>query len=48
MWFFIIGAFLLPSVAVIFANANAPTDPEPSPDTMFDPTRPEIEPPPVG
>ena len=48
MWVFIIGAFLLPSVAVIFANANAPTDPDPSPDTMLDPTRPEIEPPPAG
>jgi hypothetical protein len=47
MWLFIIASFILPYVAVILANANAPTDPDPSPDTMFDPSRPELEPPPT-
>jgi fatty acid desaturase len=47
MWLFIIASFILPYVAVILANANAPTDPDPSPETMFDPSRPELEPPPT-
>jgi hypothetical protein len=47
MWVFIVASFVLPSVAVIVANAQAPTDPEPT-DTTFDPTRPEIEPPPAS
>jgi hypothetical protein len=47
MWLFILASFILPYVAVILANANAPTDPDPSPETMFDPSRPELEPPPT-
>jgi hypothetical protein len=47
MWLFILASFILPYVAVILANANAPTDPDPTPDTMFDPSRPELEPPPT-
>ena len=45
MWVFIFASFILPPVAVVIANANAPTDPDPSPDTVFDPTRPELGPP---
>ncbi len=48
MWFFIIGSFLLPPVAVVMANAQAKTDPDPAPDTAFDPGRPEIGPPKAG
>ena len=46
MWVFILASFLLPSVAVVMANAQARTDPDPRPDTDFDPVRPELEPPP--
>jgi len=47
MWVFIAGSFLLPYVAVVMANAQAKTDPDPEPDTVFDPHRPELEPPPA-
>lgn len=46
MWVFIAGSFLLPYVAVVMANAQAPTDPDP--DTAFDPGRRELGPPPAG
>jgi Mn2+/Fe2+ NRAMP family transporter len=46
MWVFILASFLLPSIAVVMANAQARTDPDPRPDTAFDPMRPELEPPP--
>ncbi|HSE07385.1 MAG TPA: DUF3099 domain-containing protein [Nocardioidaceae bacterium] len=46
MWIFIAASFILPPVAVIIANAQAPTDPEPA-ESSFDPTRPELEPPPA-
>jgi hypothetical protein len=45
MWVFIVGAFVLPSIAVVLANAQAPTDPDPNPDATFDPMRPELGPP---
>jgi hypothetical protein len=44
MWVFIAASFLLPSVAVVLANAQAPTDPDPNPETAFDPMRPELGP----
>lgn len=44
MWLFIIAAFLLPPIAVVVANTQAPTDPDPG--TGYDPTRRELEPPP--
>ena len=47
MWVFILASFILPPVAVIVANAQAPTDPDPT-DTAYDPTRPELEPPPTS
>ena len=46
MWVFAVASFVLPYVAVVMANAQASTDPEPEPDTLFDPTRPELGPPP--
>lgn len=46
MWVFIAGSFVLPYVAVIMANAQAKTDPDPDPGTIFDPHRPELGPPP--
>jgi fatty acid desaturase len=46
MWLFIAGSFVLPYVAVIMANAQAKTDPDPDPGTIFDPHRPELGPPP--
>ena len=45
MWVFIFASFILPPVAVVIANANAPTDPDPAPDTVFDPSWPELGPP---
>ncbi len=45
MWIFIIASFILPPVAVVIANAQAPTDPDPDPDTIYEPRRPEIDPP---
>jgi hypothetical protein len=45
MWVFIVASFVLPSVAVVLANAQAPTDPDPAPGTAFDPVRPELGPP---
>ncbi len=36
MWLFLAASFLLPTVAVVAANAGAPTDPEPAPEA-FDP-----------
>lgn len=47
MWVFIIASFLLPSVAVVMANAQARTDPGPDPGTGFDPARPALGPPPA-
>ena len=47
MWFFILGSFILPPVAVVVANAQANTDPDGAPDTAFDPGRPELGPPPT-
>lgn len=47
MWIFILGSFILPPVAVIMANAQARTDPDPAP-PPFDPGRPELGPPPAG
>jgi uncharacterized membrane protein len=46
MWLFIIASFLLPPVAVIVANAQAPTDPDADPDSVYEPTRRELGPPP--
>lgn len=46
MWVFIAGAFVLPYVAVIAANVQADTDPDPLPDSAFSPERPELGPPP--
>ncbi|HEX6249369.1 MAG TPA: DUF3099 domain-containing protein [Nocardioidaceae bacterium] len=48
MLVFAIASFILPSVAVVIANAQAPTDPDPDPDTVFNPSRPELGPPPTG
>lgn len=48
MWVFIAGSFVLPYVAVIMANAGARTDPDPAPESVFDPHRRELEPPPAG
>ena len=48
MWLFIVASFILPPVAVVVANAQANTDPDPAPDTAFDPSRPELEPPRQG
>ena len=45
MWVFIIASFILPPVAVVVANAQAETDPGPEPDTLYDPSRPELGPP---
>jgi hypothetical protein len=47
MWVFILGSFLLPSIAVVMANAQARTDPDPDPGTAYDPTRPALDPPPA-
>jgi len=47
MWVFIGASFLLPYVAVVMANAQAKTDPDPTLDNAFDPARPEIGPPPA-
>lgn len=47
MWIFILGSFLLPSIAVVMANAQARTDPDPDPGTAYDPTRPALDPPPT-
>jgi uncharacterized membrane protein len=44
MWLFVIASFLLPPVAVVIANAHAPTDPEPDPDTVYDRGRRELGP----
>ena len=46
MWVFIVASFLLPPIAVVLANAQAPTDPDPRPDTAFDPDVRELDPPP--
>lgn len=46
MWIFIIASFVLPPVAVVVANAQAQTDPGPDPGTLYDPSRPELGPPP--
>ena len=46
MWVFIAGSFILPYVAVVMANTQAKTDPDPDPGTIFDPHRPELGPPP--
>ena len=46
MWVFIIGAFLLPSIAVVLANAQGSRGHGPSP-SAFDPARKAIEPPPA-
>ena len=46
MWVFIVASFLLPPIAVVVANAQASTDPEPPPDTAFDPHHPELGAPP--
>lgn len=43
MWVFITGSFVLPYVAVILANAGAPTDPEHLDDVVPDPHRRAIE-----
>ena len=45
MWFFILGSFLLPSIAVVMANAQASTDPDPDPGNAYDPVRPALDPP---
>lgn len=45
MWIFIIASFILPQVAVVIANAQAPTDPDPEPDTVYHPQHPELGPP---
>ncbi len=47
MWAFIVASFILPQVAVVVANAQARTDPDPEPDTAYDPSRPELGPPPA-
>ena len=47
MWVFILGSFLLPSIAVVMANAQARTDPDPDPGTAYDPNRPALDPPPA-
>jgi hypothetical protein len=47
MWVFIIAAFLLPSIAVVMANAQASTDPDRANDNAFDPHRQELGPPPA-
>ena len=47
MWIFALASFVLPYVAVVMANAQARTDPDPEPDTLFDPMRPELGPPPT-
>jgi hypothetical protein len=44
MWIFIVASFVLPSVAVVLANVQAPTDPDPGPETAFDPMRRELGP----
>ncbi len=44
MWVFIVASFLLPPVAVVMANAQANTDPDPAPDTTYEPVRPELGP----
>lgn len=46
MWLFIIASFLLPPIAVVVANAQAPTDPDPDPGTAYQPHRRELGPPP--
>jgi len=45
---FIVAAFLLPSIAVVFANAQGSSDHEPVSGTAYDPARKAIEPPPAG
>jgi hypothetical protein len=44
MWVFVIASFVLPPVAVVVANTQASTDPDP--DTVYRPGRPELGPPP--
>ena len=43
MWVFITASFVLPYVAVILANAGAPTDPERLEEVLADPQRRAIE-----
>ncbi len=47
MWVLIVASFVLPQVAVVVANAQADTDPDPRPDTLYDPSHPELGPPPA-
>jgi hypothetical protein len=45
MWFFILGSFLLPPIAVVMANAQSSTDPDRTPDNGYHPGRPALDPP---